>query len=83
MGGNTLFPGFKERLEIELRKLVPVEYEINVRLPKDPILSAYRGGCKFALHSDYHHYVVTKEQYNEEGPKESKFLLCERRFNAV
>uniref|UniRef100_A0A6B2L6W2 Actin-related protein 6 n=1 Tax=Arcella intermedia TaxID=1963864 RepID=A0A6B2L6W2_9EUKA len=34
-GGNTLFPGFKERLEIELRQLVPTEYKINVHLPKE------------------------------------------------
>jgi len=83
MGGNTLFPGFKQRLEQDLRKLVPVEYEINVRLPKDPILSAYRGGCKFALHPDYMQYVVTKEQYNEHGSLEDRFLLCKSRFNAV
>jgi len=82
MGGNTLFPGFKERLEMELRKLVPFEYKVNIHMPKDPILSAYRGGTRFAFHNNYEQFVVTKEQFQEHGNTEDRFLVCERRFNA-
>jgi actin-related protein 6 len=34
-GGNTLFPNYKERLERELRAMVPAEYELNVIMPKE------------------------------------------------
>lgn len=32
-GGNTLFPGFRERLEAELRSLVPAHLPMSVLLP--------------------------------------------------
>lgn len=32
-GGNTLFPGFRERLEAELRALVPAHLPVSVVLP--------------------------------------------------
>jgi actin-related protein 6 len=35
MGGCTMFKGFKERLETELRALVPAEYPINITLPAE------------------------------------------------
>lgn len=33
-GGNTLFPGFRERLEAELRSLVPAHLPVSVLLPQ-------------------------------------------------
>lgn len=32
-GGNTLFPGFRERLEAELRALVPAHLPMSVVFP--------------------------------------------------
>lgn len=32
-GGNTLFPGFRDRLEAELRSLVPAHLPVSVFLP--------------------------------------------------
>lgn len=32
-GGNALFPGFRERLEAELRSLVPAHFPVSVLLP--------------------------------------------------
>jgi len=83
MGGNMLFPGFKDRLELELRQLLPSAYKINIHMSKDPVLSAYRGGTKFAQHSNYDKYVVTKQQFEEHGNPEDRHLVCERRFNAL
>lgn len=34
IGGNTLFPGFRERLEAELRSLVPAHLPVSVLLPQ-------------------------------------------------
>ena len=41
VGGNTKIPGFKERIEMELRKLAPTNYAVRVFLPKDPISYAW------------------------------------------
>ena len=34
-GGNTLFPNMKDRVEADLRSLVPEEYTVNVFMPKE------------------------------------------------
>jgi len=81
MGGCTLFPGFVPRLEAELRSLVPIEFDINIHFPKDPVLSAWRGGNKFTQRSDYNDFIVTRTQFLEQGP--SGFLLCKRRFDSL
>lgn len=35
VGGNTKFVNFQERLEIELRPLVPMEYELGIHVPTE------------------------------------------------
>lgn len=37
VGGNAKIPGFRERVEVELRKLAPVNYPVRVYLPDDPV----------------------------------------------
>lgn len=41
VGGNAKIPGFKERVEVELRRLAPVNYAVRVFLPEDPITYAW------------------------------------------
>jgi len=76
-GGCSLFPNFKERLERELRQIVPTEFDIGVTAAAAPTLSAWRGGSIFASNDDYPAQVVTKQEYREEG-----HALCRRRFSA-
>ena len=33
-GGNTLFPGFRDRVYSDVRALAPTEYKVNVLLPE-------------------------------------------------
>ncbi len=33
-GGNTLFPGYRDRVYKEVRALAPVEYDVSVVLPQ-------------------------------------------------
>lgn len=33
-GGNTLFPGFRDRVYKEVRALAPVDYQVSVHLPQ-------------------------------------------------
>lgn len=42
-GGNMNIPDLKERLEIELRSIAPIQYKIRIHLPKDPTTFAFEG----------------------------------------
>ncbi len=42
-GGNVRIPYFKERLEVELRSIAPINYKIRVYVPDDPISFAFQG----------------------------------------
>jgi len=76
MGGNTLFPGFKTRLETELRTLVLQDFDMNIYETNDPILCGWRGGSKFSLLPNYNKFVVTRAEYEENGNN-----ICRRRFS--
>lgn len=65
-GGNTLFPGLAERLEKELRALVPHYYPIHIQRPENPLEYAWVGGSRMAREQD-HQLFVTKAQYEEYG----------------
>ncbi|KAL7137738.1 hypothetical protein ABFS83_10G112800 [Erythranthe nasuta] len=74
-GGNTLFPGFAQRLEKELRPLVPDEYKLKITTLEDPILGVWRGGSLLASSPDFETMCVTKAEYEELGS-----ARCRRRF---
>lgn len=42
-GGNMNIPNFKQRVEIELRSIAPIQYKIRIHLPKDPVTFAFEG----------------------------------------
>ncbi|KAL2500703.1 Actin-related protein 6 [Forsythia ovata] len=66
-GGSTLFPRFAERLERELRPLVPDEYQVKISTQEDPILGVWRGGSLLASSPDFEAMCVTKAEYEELG----------------
>ncbi|KAF2318067.1 hypothetical protein GH714_041406 [Hevea brasiliensis] len=66
-GGSTLFPRFSERLEMELRPLVPDEYQVKITTQEDPILGVWRGGSLLASSPDFEAMCVTKSEYEELG----------------
>jgi actin-related protein len=66
-GGNTRFEGFKERIEAEIRQIMPVGTEINVKSEPD-ILSSWKGSAQFAQdHKGDERCWITKKQYDEMG----------------
>ncbi|XP_077452215.1 actin-related protein 6 isoform X2 [Stigmatopora argus] len=75
-GGNVLFPGFRERLEAELRSLVPAHVPVKVTLPENPITYAWEGGKLVANDPDYEEMVVTRDDYEENG-----HFVCEEKFD--
>jgi len=64
-GGNALFSGLAQRLETELRTLVPEYHPVAVHAPPDPIGYAWRGGGRLAREQP--EMFLTKAQYNEYG----------------
>lgn len=75
-GGNTLFPGLRERLEAELRSLVPAHLPVSVLLPVNPVCYSWEGGKLLAHNPDYDEMVVTREDYEENG-----HCICEDKFD--
>ncbi|XP_034935452.1 actin-related protein 6 isoform X2 [Chelonus insularis] len=73
-GGNTKFPGFKERLYNNLRSLAPDELLINVTLPNKPETYAWEGGKILTNDSALNFMLLTREEYEENGPN----MLIER-----
>ncbi|CAN1216939.1 Actin-related protein 6 [Linum perenne] len=66
-GGSTLFPRFAERLELELRPLVPEDYQVKIIAQEDPVLGVWRGGSLLASSPEFEGMCVTKEEYEELG----------------
>ncbi|PGH13579.1 hypothetical protein AJ79_03572 [Helicocarpus griseus UAMH5409] len=68
VGGNSLIPGFMERLESELRKLASAECVVRVKKPADPIRSTWLGGSRFASNREaLKEVAITRQQYQEYG----------------
>ncbi|MEQ2244735.1 Actin- protein 6, partial [Ilyodon furcidens] len=75
-GGNSLFQGFRERLEAELRSLVPAHLPVSVFLPENPVCYSWEGGKLLAQSPDYDEMVVMREDYEENG-----HIVSEERFD--
>ncbi|XVF88351.1 hypothetical protein PTKIN_Ptkin19aG0043900 [Pterospermum kingtungense] len=74
-GGSALFPQFVERLEKDLRPLVPEDYQVNITTQEDPILGVWRGGSLLASSPEFNSMCVTKAEYEELGS-----ARCRKRF---
>ena len=68
VGGNSLIAGFMERLQTELRALVPAEYTLNVARADDPIKHTWLGGANMASQPELlKELLVSKAEYDERG----------------
>ncbi|TDH72368.1 hypothetical protein CCR75_003404 [Bremia lactucae] len=75
VGGNTKFQNFRQRLERDLRPLVPDEFDIGFHQPPDPILAAWQGCCSLAKSDILSERIVSKQEYDEYGSN-----ICFQRF---
>jgi actin-related protein 6 len=68
-GGNCLFPGFKQRIENDVRKLTPDLFTVNVFLPDDPVSYAWKGGALLTKKQPQlkHMLPVTLSEYRDYG----------------
>ncbi|PBK97242.1 Actin/actin-like protein [Armillaria gallica] len=67
IGGNTKFPGFRDRLLADLRPLAPVEWDIEVHECSDPITAAYDAATRLVASPAYKDCIVTRAEYLESG----------------
>jgi actin-related protein 6 len=78
IGGNACFPGFKERIEQDLRSMINAMYEIRVHRPENPISEAWFGGQSLVNTQkkglDYETCSVSKKDYEEKGAQ----FCCEK-----
>mmetsp|Transcript_35953 Transcript_35953/g.80033 ORF Transcript_35953/g.80033 Transcript_35953/m.80033 type:complete len:419 (+) Transcript_35953:120-1376(+) len=66
-GGLVGCPGFTQRLERELRPLVPDTFELGITTMPNPSLAAWEGMSLFVQSGAYARAAMTKAQYEETG----------------
>ncbi|KAI8976537.1 actin family [Pilobolus umbonatus] len=81
IGGNSLIPGYKERIEQDLRPFVPIDYDIRIVTPDNPITFSWEGGQQLLMSSTKHEQqkmFVQRKEYMEYGSD-----VCRRKFNKI
>ncbi|KAM7394944.1 hypothetical protein PAMA_006604 [Pampus argenteus] len=70
-GGNTLLAGLPERLQAEIRSMVPADMRESVRVtsPVDRDFSVWRGGAVLANLPNFSSAWISREEYEEFGPQ--------------
>lgn len=67
-GGSTMFPGFVNRLQKELKKLIPLNQKVRVLDIPERLYSVWIGGSIIASLSTFQNWWISKEEYEENGP---------------
>ena len=68
-GGNTMYPGIKERLRKELVALSPINYpNINIYAPPERKYSVWNGGSILAALDTFQEICISKQEYDDFGP---------------
>mmetsp|Transcript_20581 Transcript_20581/g.30323 ORF Transcript_20581/g.30323 Transcript_20581/m.30323 type:complete len:201 (+) Transcript_20581:40-642(+) len=66
-GGTTMFPGIKERLEKEIRKLAPANVRVEVQADKDRRYIVWMGAAVVAALSNFERMLIWKSEYDDMG----------------
>jgi actin-related protein len=67
-GGNTLYPGFAERLKQEVVGLATQSMRVNVVQPGERQFAAWKGGAVFATLPTIDDLWIPRSEYDEIGP---------------
>jgi actin-related protein len=67
-GGTTMYPGIAERMEKELKALVPAAMQVSITAPPERKYSVWIGGSIWASLSTSAEMWITKEEYDVTGP---------------
>jgi actin-related protein len=67
-GGNTMFPGFGERIQKELKALAPHMFNVKITAPPERKYLAWLGGSMWAQAASLSNSWISKAEYDEVGP---------------
>ena len=67
-GGNTLFPGFGDRLQREMSRLTPSRVRSKIIAPSARMFAPWIGGSLVASLSSFNQLWRSKQHYDEVGP---------------
>ncbi len=67
-GGNTMFPGFADRMQKEITALAPPTMKVKIVAPPERKYSTWIGGSILASLSTFQNMWISKDEYDEEGP---------------
>ena len=68
VGGNTMIPGFAERMSKEVTALAPDWAEVNVIAPPERKYSVWIGGSILSSSSNFLPTAISAQEYYENGP---------------
>jgi centractin len=66
-GGNTMFRGFGDRFQAELKELVPKTIKVKVTAERNRKYASWVGGTMYAGLNDYK--MILKRDYDEVGSR--------------
>ncbi|EPB83557.1 hypothetical protein HMPREF1544_09718 [Mucor circinelloides 1006PhL] len=81
VGGNANIPGYVERIQQDLRQLVPIDYEIRIAKPENPVTFAWEGGNRLislSTEKELQKTFVQRKEYLEYGSD-----VCRRKFGSL
>ena len=73
-GGNTMFPGLKERVTKEVTSLVNTGMKVKVTAPPERKTSSWIGGSILASLSEFYKICIPRDEYEEYGPS----IVCRK-----
>ena len=66
-GGMSRIPGLVERLDAELRKLLPANLSVKVNCAEHSYHCSYLGAFRFIQQPEYEKLMITRDQWHTES----------------
>src|SRR5215470_10255850 len=66
--GTTMYPGIADRMEKELKAVVPSTMKVKIIAPPERKYAVWIGGSILASLSTFQQMWISKEEYDESGP---------------
>ncbi|KAJ1450546.1 actin family [Pelagophyceae sp. CCMP2097] len=67
-GGNSMFPGIRDRMDKDLSEMAPPTVRVKIIAPPERRYSVWIGGSILASLATFQSMWITKEDYDEAGP---------------
>lgn len=67
-GGNTLFPGMRERVQHDVSRLVSASIRVQVTASEERKYSTWLGGSALAILEGFQPYWVSRDVFDVQGP---------------